>query len=330
MRTLVIGGTRFLGRAVVERLLANGHEVTLLNRGESGPALFPGVPRLTMDRANISADALGGGSWDAVIDTCAYYPHEIEQTVAALRGRVARYVLVSTGSVYADIHPYPIREDAPMQGCTPEQARDTSMETYGQRKAECERALNRLGADAGMTVFIGRPTVVYGPHDYTDRMHFWLESVRRGRVTLPDDGMSIFHLIYAPDLAWLFVAMTEAPAERAGVYNVAATELFSLRDLVAEAAKVVGVEPEIAYASAALLERHGIQPQLNLPLWIPGEHAINDVSRAKSLLGFQSTPFAETLRETLDAYLEQPHAPLRGVTDPDRLWEIAHGEKVSV
>ena len=85
MRTLVIGGTRFLGRAVVERLLANGHEVTLLNRGESGPALFPGVPRLTIDRAAISAESLGAGSWDAVIDTYAYYPHEIEQTVAALR-----------------------------------------------------------------------------------------------------------------------------------------------------------------------------------------------------------------------------------------------------
>lgn len=176
MRTLVIGGTRFLGRAVVERLLANGHEVTLLNRGESGPALFPGVPRLTMDRAAISADALGGGSWDAVIDTCAYYPHEIEQTVAALRGRVERYALVSTGSVYADLRPYPIREDAPLQDCTPEQARDASMETYGQRKAECERTLTRLGAEAGIVVFIGRPMLVYGPHDYTDRTHLSLET----------------------------------------------------------------------------------------------------------------------------------------------------------
>ena len=326
MRTLVIGGTRFLGRAIVERLLANGHEVTLLNRGESGPALFPDVPRLTMDRAAISADALGAGAWDAAIDTCAYYPGEIEQTVAALRGKVGRYALVSTGSVYPELRPYPLREDGPMAECTPEQARDTSMETYGARKAECERVLRRLGAEAGMTVFIGRPTVVYGPHDYTDRLHFYLESVRRGRVTLPDDGMSVFHLIYAPDLAWLFVRMTEAPADLAGVYNVAATELYSLRELVNEAAKVIGVEPEIAYAPASLLERHGIQPQFNLPLWIPGEHVIKDVSRAQLLLGFRSTPFAETLRATLAAYLEQPRAPLLAVTDPDRLWAIAHGE----
>lgn len=324
MRTLVIGGTRFLGRAVVERLLANGHDVTLLNRGESDPALFPGVARLTMDRAALSASALGEGVWDVVIDMCAYYPHEIAQTVGALRGKVGRYTLVSTGSVYADSRPYPIREDATMQNCTPEQARDTSMETYGQRKAECERALTRLGAEAGMEVFIGRPVVVYGPRDYTDRTHFWLESVRRGRVTLPDDGMSVFHMIYAPDLARLFVAMAETSSDRAGVYNVAATELYSLRDLVTEAAKVIGVEPEIAYAPAALLERHGVQPQFNLPLWMPGEHFIADVSRAQTLLGFRSTPFGETLRETLDAYLEQPRSPLLAVADPDRLWEIAH------
>ena len=326
MRTLVIGGTRFLGRAVVERLLAQGHEVTLLNRGESGPSLFPGVPRLTMDRNAISAETLGDGAWDAVIDMCAYFPREIERTMAALRDRVERYVLVSTGSVYADSRPYPIREDAPMQDCSAEQARDTSMETYGQRKAECERALTRLAATADMPVFIGRPVVVYGPHDYTDRMHFWLESVRRGRVTLPDDGMSIFHLIYAPDLARLFVAMVEAPGDRAGVYNVAATELYSLRDLVTQAAKVIGVEPEIAYAPAALLETNGVQPQFNLPLWMPGEHFIADVSRAQTRLGFQSTPFAQTLRETLEAYLESPRSPLQTVLDPDKLWAIAHAD----
>lgn len=146
-------------------------------------------------------------------------------------------------------------------------------------------------------------------------------------MTLPDDGMSIFHMIYAPDLAGLFVAMAEGPAERAGIYNVGATELFSLRDLVAAAAKVVGVEPEIAYASASHLEKHGIQPQFNLPLWIPGEHVIADVSRAQTIYGFRSTPLAQTLRETLEAYLERPSAPLMSVTDPDTLWEIAQGGK---
>lgn len=323
MRVLVFGGTRFLGRAVVERLLERGHDVTLLNRGQSGAGLFPGVPRITLDRRDLSAAALGDVTWDAVVDMNAYFPREIESAVNTLRGRTRRYVLCSTGSVYTDLRPYPVHEDAAIAACTPEQAEDTGMETYGARKAECERRLTALAAEAGMTRFIGRPVVVYGPHDYTDRMHFWLEAARRGQVVLPGEGLAIFRTIYVGDLARLFVAMVEADSEHASVYNVAATELFSLRELVEACASVTGTQPAIRNVPAAVLRERGVRAQFDLPLWLDDEHVIMDVSRARERLGFVSTPLVETLRATWEAYLAQPRTPLEGVMDPDRLWELA-------
>lgn len=330
MRALVIGGTQFIGRATVEALLARGHEVTLLHRGQTGADLFPGVARIQADRSQLTPEVFGAQTWDVVMDMVPQLPRDVETTLAALRGKTARYVQCSTGSVYTDLRPYPVTEDAPTSPCTPEQAADPSMATYGQRKAECERRATAICAEQGIDLFIARPVVVYGPHDYTDRMHFWLEATHRGRVVLPDAGLPIFRCIYAPDLGGLFATMAEADVSLAGVYNAAGTELFSLRDIVTTAAEVLGVQPEIVSASAAQIEGWGLHPQFDVPIWVAengvSEHVIMDVSRIRERLGFRSTPLAETLRATWQAYQANPRVPLKGVVDPDRLWALAHGE----
>jgi nucleoside-diphosphate-sugar epimerase len=203
------------------------------------------------------------------------------------------------------------------------------METYGARKAECERRARALCAEAGIPLFIARPVVVYGPHDYTDRMHFWLEAASRGRAVLPDGGLSIFHCVYVRDLADLFARMAEADAALAGTYNAAATELFSLRELVQAAASVVGTEPETVSVPGERLVALGVKPQFDLPIWLAddvdrSDHVIMDVSRARQLLGFRSTPLAETLRATWEAYRANPRVPLATVMDPGRLWSLVH------
>lgn len=331
MRVLVLGGTQFIGRAAVERLLAHGHDVTLLNRGQTAPALFPGVPRIVADRAALTRETFGDEAWDVVVDMVPMFPRDVATTFAALAGKMRRYVMCSTGSVYADLHPYPVAEHAPIHDCTPEQAVDESLATYGPRKAECERRAQVLCAERGVELFIARPVVVYGPHDYTDRMHFWLESVKRGRVVFPDGGLSIFRCIYVSDLADIFVRMVEADPALAGTYNAAGTELFSLRDLVDAAVSVVGAEPQIAHVPGERLVALGVRPQFDLPIWLADEsgkteHVIMDVSRAQQRLGFRSTPLAETLRATWDAYRADPRVPLKTVMDPDRLWSLVHDD----
>ncbi len=324
MRVLVIGGTQFVGRAVVERLLARGHQVTLLNRGQSAPGLFADLDRITADRRELRADMLAGQSWDVVIDTSAYYPAEVETAVEALRGRVRRYVLCSTGSVYAAQRPYPVSEDTEMKACTPEQAVDAGMETYGARKAECERRLLALGATADLEVFIGRPMIVYGPHDTTDRMHFWMRAVRQGRVIIPGDGLEIFHSIFVGDLAALFVSLAEADATLAGTYNLAGTELYTLNELVESLATLTATTPEVVHVPASQLIQRGVRPQFDVPLWLGGTHFIADVARVRERLGFRSTPLLEALRVTLEAFEGRPEQTLSSVMEPEKVWALAH------
>ena len=96
----MLGGTSFVGRAIVENALSGGHEVTLFSRGRTGSELFPDVPRLRGDRGSGDYASLAEGSWNTVVDVSAYVPRHVQQAAAALEGRAGRYLFISTGSVY--------------------------------------------------------------------------------------------------------------------------------------------------------------------------------------------------------------------------------------
>ena len=100
MEILVLGGTSFVGRAIVERALELGHEVTLYSRGQTGAELFPSVPRLLGDRTTGDYASLQPGRFNAVVDVSGYVPRHVQQAHEALAGRAGRYLFISTGSVY--------------------------------------------------------------------------------------------------------------------------------------------------------------------------------------------------------------------------------------
>src|SRR5664279_2087673 len=113
MRILLIGGTRFIGRHVVQSALSSGHDVTIFHRGRTGADLFPDVQHLIGDR-DTDLSALAVGSWDATVDTCAYFPRQVQELADALGERAGHYELVSSVSAYADGVPRGFREDAPL------------------------------------------------------------------------------------------------------------------------------------------------------------------------------------------------------------------------
>ncbi len=145
MRLLVLGGTVFVGRHIVETALEAGHEVSIFTRGQHGAELFPEVERLHGDRDG-DLSALGAGEWDAVVDTSGYFPRQVRASAEALAGRVGHYTFVSSGSVYADQSTGGRTEDSPVIELPPDQPEElSSPEAYGGFKAQ-SRARSRGGA----------------------------------------------------------------------------------------------------------------------------------------------------------------------------------------
>src|SRR6266536_2219638 len=211
MKLLILGGTVFLGRYLVESALARGHEVTLFNRGQHSPQLYPAVEKLRGDRDG-ALDALRGREWDAVIDTSGYYPRVVEQSVALLREAVPYYLFVSSISAYADLSKPP-SEDSPTSELPPDATE--SLDFYGPLKAECERVVRRAYGDAAAIV---RPGLIVGPHDPTGRFTYWPYRIARGGdVLAPEPRDKPVQPIDVRDLGeWL-----ESLAERrlSGTFN---------------------------------------------------------------------------------------------------------------
>src|SRR5215213_4666302 len=168
MNLLILGGTIFLGRYLVEAALARGHQVTLFNRGQHGPELFPDVEKLRGDRDG-GLDVLRGRRWDAVADTSGYLPRVVRASAELLADAVELYVFISSMSVYADFR-RPNDEDSPTAKLADESAEEATGEAYGALKALCERAAESALPGRVLNVRAG---LIVGPYDPTGRFTYW-------------------------------------------------------------------------------------------------------------------------------------------------------------
>lgn len=227
MRILVLGGTSFVGRAIVQDALARGHQVTIFSRGRTNPDLFSDVERRVGDRDTGDYESLKDGSWDAVVDVSAYLPRHVQQAMDALDGRVGRYLFISTGSVYdlTKAQDY-IDEDCPR--LAPERGtEDITDETYGPLKVACE---DDVLARYGDRATIVRPGIVAGPHDPTDRFTYWVRrAARGGRVELPGRPEQPMQVCDSRDVARLVTILLEN--DQQGTYN-AVGESMPIADLI--------------------------------------------------------------------------------------------------
>lgn len=215
MNILVLGGTQFVGRTMVQTFLDNGHQVTLLNRGNTNPDLFPQCEHILSDRLDLPTVDLGEKNWDAVADVSGYYPRAIRTAVEALRDRAEHYLFISTISTY-QISPGDsnIREDHALLSLEDPTVEVVNGETYGGLKVLCEQELQNSWSGP---VSIVRPGLIVGPHDHTDRLTYWLEHIRRGEKRLPVGIDRPLQVIDARDLANLTLSLLTNQAD--GVFN---------------------------------------------------------------------------------------------------------------
>jgi 2'-hydroxyisoflavone reductase len=306
MKLLVIGGTRFLGRHFVEAALARGHEVTLFHRGRTSPGLFPGAEVILGDRDG-GLDALAGRRWDAVLDPSGYVPRVVRQSAAALAGRTAFYVFVSSISAYATPIAPGADESAPLAALADPSAEEITGETYGGLKAACEREVAGVFGERSLVV---RPGLIVGPHDPTDRFPYWPRRLARGgEVLAPGDPAQPVQVIDARDLAAWMLAMVERGA--GGTFNAAGPEEpATFAALLRQAAMALDAPVKLTWVAEDFLLERGVQPWTELPLWVPREDAgLDEVSVRRAVAeGLVFRPLADTVRDTLAWDLARPDA----------------------
>lgn len=294
MRVLLLGGTVFLGRHLVDAALARGHEVTIFHRGRQSAHRPSDVEEVLGDRDG-DLQALRGRSWDAVIDTCGYVPRPVRDSARALADAVEHYTFVSSVSVYADLS-RAVDEDTPVHEPPPASVEGPVSEHYGPLKVGCERAvLEELPARA----LILRPGLIVGPNDPTDRFTYWVRRVTAGgEVLAPQPSSAPVQVIDVRDLA----AWTLDLAERrsTGTLNaVGPPRTHTFASILAACREETDSDAWITWADPQFLLDQGVGPWEELPLWLPadlGMGAMLDVedSRARAA-GLRTRPLSETI-----------------------------------
>jgi 2'-hydroxyisoflavone reductase len=300
MRILILGGTQFLGRHAVDAALERGHDVTLFNRGQTRPELFPEVEKLRGDRDG-DLGAIEGRDFDAVVDTSGYVPRLVEQTIDAL-GEIGHYSFVSSISVYADLSTPPT-ESSPLAEL--KEPTEEWREAYGELKVLCENVVRERFPAA----FIPRPGLIVGPWDPTGRFTYWpLRLAAGGRVLAPLPRDADAQVIDARDLAEWIVRGAEDGL--AGTYN--AVGRVTTREHVIETCRTVaGTDADLVWVEPDFLNEQGVGEWMELPLWLYDEQYRGMLSVDPSpafAAGLRTRPLEETVRDTL-AWAQSGEAP---------------------
>ena len=300
MRILIIGGTRFLGRHLVESALARGHEVTLFNRGKTNPDLFPQLERIPGDREK-DVDKLKGRIWEAVIDVAGYLPRIVRLSAEVLEATVSRYVFISSISVYENFRKIGINESDPVGKLEDETVEEVTGETYGPLKALCEKAVQDLYGERALIV---RPGLIVGPHDPTDRFTYWpVRMARGGEVLAPQKPEAAIQVIDVRDLSHFIIKLIEENAS--GIYNATGPDHeLTLGRLLEVSQQVSGSDARVKWASVDFLSQHKVEPWSDMPTWVPdGDEDAGfsrvDISKAIAA-GLRFRPLEETVRDTLE------------------------------
>lgn len=332
---LVLGGTRFIGPHIVECLADRGHQITLFNRGETDPDRFADVEQLRGDRDSGDVSALEDRSWNGVVDTSAYHPRAVRQTLRTLGDGPDHYLLLSTLSVYRDFAQMGIDEDYPLKSPETDTERVDS-ETDGPLKVACERTAEER-APGRLTIL--RPGVVVGPEDPTDRFTYWPARAARGGEMLapgaPDHGTQY---IDVRDLAEFTVQCLEQHVT--GTYNVVIPPArTTIGDIVKTSRRAIDGSATTTWVDGDFLERHDVEPWRDLPLWAPPATRLQGLASIRTdraqEVGLEVRSLETTVADTLEWFRSLPDSRrdnLRAGLERDRerallrAWHADHAD----
>jgi 2'-hydroxyisoflavone reductase len=297
---LFLGGTGFVGPHQVEHALARGHRVTLFNRGKSAPSLFSDRVEILLGNRDTNiepglAALQGKRRWDVVIDNSGYVPRHVRDSIDLLKGRVGRYLYVSTVAVYDPAGGPSIDEKSPLRPAPVPETEQVTGTTYGPLKAECDRIVQ---AALGQQATIVRPTYIFGPGDDTDRFTYWVDRVARGGEVLgPPDPQAELQWVDVRDLCpWI---VTLAERDQPGIYNaVGPVKPATWEQVIQELTRLAPQPVQVRWATTEVLEKTGMQLPLVRTAFF-GRTAPHFVGTAAQSTGLVYRPLADTATATL-------------------------------
>lgn len=295
MKVLVIGGTRFIGRWVVEELLSHGHEVTIYHRGEHEVVFSAPVEHIHGDRRDYEGfkERVARLSVDAVVDVVPFRPSDSRSVIEAFRGRIQHSVHISTGAVYIRDVPIPIPEGAPLS--------DDPNNVYTYNKTLCERVILEAQSGGDFPATILRLAAVYGPYDYEPREWFFVRRILDGRkrIALPGTGADLFHRLYVQNVAAGVVLALESPQSNGQIYNLAHEGALTLRQITGLIARILGHDWEIVPVPRELLV-------FGNPYAMP-QPRVFDIGKIKGELGYRDPVGLEQgMRKTVEWLCQNP------------------------
>jgi 2'-hydroxyisoflavone reductase len=261
MNVLVLGGTQFIGRAIVQELLNRKHAVTIFHRGKTGADLFPECAHILGDR-NTDLALCDTQEWDCIVDVSCYLP---DQARNATKLRTKHFTFISTISVY-DLEGVEVPLTEMTKISEGQEGTEVTGTSYGPMKVRCEEILQEAFADRFGIV---RPGIVFGPHDHTGRFPYWVSRLDQyEEVLMPDMLNQPLQWVHVADLAEFTVHVSED--RLVGTWN-AIRPGTSFGAVIDEIRQQVGKKHELILASAEELTENEVGFWADLPLVFPDD-----------------------------------------------------------
>ncbi|MEO0787573.1 MAG: NAD-dependent epimerase/dehydratase family protein [Bacteroidota bacterium] len=266
-KLLILGGTEFVGRQLVETLSGfDQYELYLFNRGQTNPNIFPHANRIIGDRETDDIRKIGQYKWDYIVDFSSYFPASLKRTLEHVNKDVNRYIYISTISVYSLAHHdglSAIDESFKKKPFEDEQLETPGLQFYGEKKAACEQILKR---NSWLKAIILRPAVIYGKYDPTDRLYYWIERIQNKRqLILPDHGDYRMSLTYGPDMVKTIMSGLSGDL-KPGTYNCVSDRPYAFRFILETIRDELKSDCEFISIPANLLRNRKLSTR-EFPLW---------------------------------------------------------------
>lgn len=332
MKVLVIGGTLFIGRRLVDELVKAGHEVAVLHRKPKHD-FGRKVENLMADRNDGDSlkEALAGRRFEAVYDNVYDWERgttaqQVEATIRAVGERLTRYIFMSSVAAYGDGLNH--KESDPL-------APDYHSDPYVRHKATTERLLFRLHQRDGLPVVTFRPPFVYGPGNPFYREQFFWDRLRAGRpIIIPGDGHRLMQFVYINDLVAAMVAALEEPRAVGEAFNIGDSKPLTQVEVVERFAKIAGVEPTLARVPRDVIAQNGgsvYEPPLYFGQYFDLAPITENMGKTARVLKVKATPFDTGLKEAYKWYVRSHKSPPQDYGFEDKLISLSKaGTSVTV